>query len=286
MATINEMPLQTDAYLADTGHLSTFEHGAYFLILMAMWRSPDGTVADDDVYLSRAARTTLDRWKRIATNIRALLTVKGDRITQKRLQSERRKVESQNTGQLTGQLTGRPAKPLKHKEAGSNTAPQDENAPLILTLVSTDSVDSKVRKKGRKGEVLPEDWRPSDRERLYGRSIGLTEIQIDRAAEKMRRWALANSDRAVARKTRWDLTFRNWLDGDVERSTKNGGQHERNCETRTDHPNRSPPSGPDIILAGMGRVAARYAGTGDAAGPERKVAAGLCAPGHGDADRD
>lgn len=54
------MPLYVADYLADTGHLSTVEHGAYFLLIMHYWQHQG--LPDDDKKLSRIARLSLDEW--------------------------------------------------------------------------------------------------------------------------------------------------------------------------------------------------------------------------------
>lgn len=216
-----KMPLDTSAYLADTGHLKTIEHGAYLLILMAMWRSREGWIPGDDNYLARATRMTLGRWKRIAPTIRALLTAGPQGVTQKRTQKDLR-AELRDKNESPGGNPNAKAKSLKSNGAESKVAPPAESA-LTPFLVSSSESDSKNKEgsKRRKGETLPDGWTPGDAERLYGRTVlHLSDGKIDAAAEKMRRWAISNAHRAVARKSNWDLTFRNWLDGDAGR---NGG---------------------------------------------------------------
>ena len=60
MSKAPSMPMYWDAYIADTTHLSTEEHGAYLLLLAAMWRR-DGSVPDDD-----KDTITLPNGKRVA----------------------------------------------------------------------------------------------------------------------------------------------------------------------------------------------------------------------------
>ncbi len=83
------MPLWTDAYIGDTMHLSTIQHGAYLLLLMHAWRSTNCTIPDDDIKLSRITRMHLRDWKR---NREIVLEFwdkeEGLVLTQKRLLNE------------------------------------------------------------------------------------------------------------------------------------------------------------------------------------------------------
>lgn len=55
LAEFPSMPLWTEAYLADTGHLTTIEHGAYLLLLITMWRA-GGSPPNDDKTLREWVR--------------------------------------------------------------------------------------------------------------------------------------------------------------------------------------------------------------------------------------
>jgi uncharacterized protein YdaU (DUF1376 family) len=116
MKSPNGMMLWTDLYLSDTGHLSTKEHGAYLLILMAMWRN-GGTLPDDDTRLARTCRTTLPSWRKIAPNVRALLVDNGDgTLSQKRLSIELGKALCRIRKNTTAGIKGNEAKSLKKQE--------------------------------------------------------------------------------------------------------------------------------------------------------------------------
>ncbi len=111
MAKHPAMPLWTDAYLGDTTHLSTVEHGAYLLILMAMWRAGGELPSDEDM-MCRITRLRLNHWRKMAPVIMAFFReVRPGVITQARLadelagareysrkQSERRKHRDANAG--------------------------------------------------------------------------------------------------------------------------------------------------------------------------------------------
>ena len=84
MSKAPSMPMFWDAYLADTTHLSTEEHGAYLLLLAAMWRR-NGWVPDDDRDNARILGLTPSKWKRIKDRLAGFLIFEGGQITQKNL---------------------------------------------------------------------------------------------------------------------------------------------------------------------------------------------------------
>ena len=87
MAEFPSLPLWTDAYLADCGHLTTIEHGAYLLLLMTMWRA-GGKLPNDDKQLARFARLTPKQWERIKPSLWGFFEVSPDSISQGRLTDE------------------------------------------------------------------------------------------------------------------------------------------------------------------------------------------------------
>lgn len=88
MSKAPSMPMYWDAYLADTTHLTTEEHGAYLLLLAAMWRR-DGSVPDNDKDNARILGLTLAKWRimkeRFVATISGFQTIDGS-ITQEKLQ--------------------------------------------------------------------------------------------------------------------------------------------------------------------------------------------------------
>ncbi|QOZ68865.1 YdaU family protein [Bradyrhizobium arachidis] len=54
-------PIHVGDYLADTGHLSPAQHGAYMLLLLHSWKT--GALADDDEQLANITRMTADEWR-------------------------------------------------------------------------------------------------------------------------------------------------------------------------------------------------------------------------------
>jgi uncharacterized protein YdaU (DUF1376 family) len=88
MAEFPALQLWTDAYLGDTTHLTTIEHGAYLLLLMTAWRSKDTRLPDDDRLLARYSRLSAQQWKRLRPILAAFFTVENGFWVQRRLTDE------------------------------------------------------------------------------------------------------------------------------------------------------------------------------------------------------
>lgn len=142
MAEAPVFPLWTDAYLADTGHLSTIEHGAYMLLLMTMWRA-GGSLPNDDKMLARYARLTPAQWKRIKPTLWPYFQVSSDSITQGRLTDELNAVRRKSKTQSNNAR----AKYRKNKETGSATGEPNgsQNQPSISISKSISNNTSSLR---------------------------------------------------------------------------------------------------------------------------------------------
>lgn len=108
MADFPYLPLWTDAYLADTTHLRTEEHGAYLLLLFSAWRTADCSLPDDDDILSRTVGLSLTRWQTMKPTVMAFwrLNKKRKRWVQKRLQNEREKSVKKSSKARGSAVTG------------------------------------------------------------------------------------------------------------------------------------------------------------------------------------
>lgn len=85
MAEFPALPLWTDAYLADTGHLTFEEHGLYLNLLILMWRSPECRIPNDPEWLNRRFP---DHANALHSLCQEFCTTDAQWIWQKRLQKE------------------------------------------------------------------------------------------------------------------------------------------------------------------------------------------------------
>lgn len=125
MSKAPSMPMYWDAYLADTTHLTTEEHGAYMLLLGAMWRR-NGWVPDDDRDNARILGLTVGKWRKIKARLAGFLTFQDGEISQKKLletwENTQEKIEKNRANGAKG---GRPKSSKNSDLAKANGSVSD-----------------------------------------------------------------------------------------------------------------------------------------------------------------
>lgn len=144
------MKLYVGDYLGDTHHLGALEHGAYLLLLMAMWRA-GGSLPAIDANLSKMARCTPAEWESIRDGILPFFQRTRGRLTHKRLTAEMAKYEN-TSGKRSeaGKRGGRqkpseinvPAKAIAKQTESNCTHNQNQNQNHIKT---TDDDSARAR---------------------------------------------------------------------------------------------------------------------------------------------
>lgn len=124
MAELPHMPLATDAYLGDTKHLSTLEHGAYLLLLMIAWRVRGRPcLPDDDKLLARYTGCDPRTWRRIKPTVMAFWTLGNDGFWTQAKQLRVREIVSKNVENQRNKAAKRwSAKPLENNDTGDAVA--------------------------------------------------------------------------------------------------------------------------------------------------------------------
>lgn len=84
MSSAPYMQLYVADYMADTMHLTTEQHGAYLLLLMAMWRN-GAVLPNDPKKLARIAGVSTRRWHRIADDVLAFFQEENGVLTSRHL---------------------------------------------------------------------------------------------------------------------------------------------------------------------------------------------------------
>jgi uncharacterized protein YdaU (DUF1376 family) len=177
MSQAPSLPLFVDAYLADTTHLSTEEHGAYLLLLMAMWRR-GGSVPDDDTDNARMVGLPVRKWRQVRARLSPFLVLGNGEISQKRLRKEWEFVVNRsNAARQNGSLGGRPPSnknndiakpgglpPLKPDESPQSHTHKIEVANATLSETGVPDAKPKSREKTSYPADFEAFWRlfPTD----------------------------------------------------------------------------------------------------------------------------
>lgn len=191
------MPLYVDDYLADTGHLTALEHGAYMLMIMHYWQK--GGLPEDERMIARVARLSLEQWAE-SRDVLEMLFEPGWR--HKRIEEELAKA-TEIIGKRKAAATAMHAKRSASAEQVQSTCSDTGVPPSPSPVKEAPSGASKSR-----ATRLPADWRIPEPWLLEAIAAGLTRAQAEAEASKMLNWSL--SDRNGA-KLNWLAAWRNWF---------------------------------------------------------------------------
>lgn len=142
MAEFPYLPFWTDAYLADCSHLSDAEHGRYILILLALWRTPGCKIPNDDAWLSRRFRRSVEA---VRSELRPLIAefckTDGNWLWQKRLLLEHKRVTSaskkrSDAAKSMHRNKKQPSQPHARGAEGGHMHPEPYPEPDINTVPS------------------------------------------------------------------------------------------------------------------------------------------------------
>jgi uncharacterized protein YdaU (DUF1376 family) len=113
-------------YHADTTHLSRSEHGAYLLLLMAMWRA-GGSLPHDDARLARLSMCSPKEWAEMRATILAFFQARRGKIRHKRIDKELTHYETIVGKRKEAGKRGGRQKPKENNEETEANAKQNES---------------------------------------------------------------------------------------------------------------------------------------------------------------
>lgn len=170
MADFPAMPLWTDAYLADTMHLSDAEHGRYLKLLMHMWRAPGCRFPADRAWLERKTRRTPEQFdSEIQPLLDEFFQCDGNWWTQKKLlkvwqqvQATRQKQadRAKSRWEKENRASRGNATKTKTKTLDSESLPngRDNSQPSELETSTVPSTKPKTRRKHEYPEAFQQFW--------------------------------------------------------------------------------------------------------------------------------
>lgn len=208
MADFPALPLWTDAYLSDTRHLSTVEHGAYLLLLMEAWRRPSCSLPDDDKMLCRLVGLPLDEWLSIKEMVLSFWVKSRNEWVQKRLKKERQYLVDKSSLQRR-RVLGRWNK-TENDDTKNVPKANRENTPTP-TPTPTIKKEPSAPKKGTR--IDPNYQPPREWSLAQGLDIAILESQL----QQFKNYWLAKAG-ADAVKIDWDRTWQNWILKYLERN--------------------------------------------------------------------
>ncbi|MHA6684476.1 YdaU family protein [Mesorhizobium sp. A556] len=207
------MPLHIDDYLADTGHLTGAEHGAYLLMIMHYWQN--GKMPENERLIARLARMDSAQWEE-SREVLAMLF--GPNWTHKRIDAELTKADD-IIEKRRAAANGRHQKGKGDASAVHVHSTSTDTGALPRTLDQGLEKQEPSGSSKKRGTRLPDDFSP---DMAAAVEAGLSQAEAQREALKFRDyWISQPGQKGV--KLDWPATWRNWCRHAVERRPQQRG---------------------------------------------------------------
>lgn len=194
------MPLHIADYLADTGHLTASEHGAYLLLIMHYWQN--GHLPENERLIARIAKMDAVQW---GESREILMMLFGDGWRHKRIDAELAKADG-IIGKRKAAADARHAKSKADASAVHVQNKSTDTGALPLTKIPDEKEEPNGSSKKR-GSRIPDDFVP---DLAWAEGEGLSASQAKIEAAKFRDYWTAKSG-AAATKLDWPATWRLWV---------------------------------------------------------------------------
>lgn len=132
------MPLWIGAYLADTMRLTTIQHGAYLLLLMAYWRER-AALPDDDTELRAITKTEKSEWKQIKPVLAKFFKIENGVWWHKRVEQEMAAADARS--EKSSSKAAKAAQARWGHQSGDAPSNAPGNAPSIPQALPEDVID-------------------------------------------------------------------------------------------------------------------------------------------------
>lgn len=215
------MPLYVADYLADTGHLSAAEHGAYLLLIMHYWQN--GGVPNEDKRLARIARMTPDEWSESRETLAALF---DDGWSHNRIDDELAAAEeiSAKAKAKAEKRWGKPVDAGAHATAIPQVVPQTCQSQSPTTIEANAPIVERAKRKTR----IDPNWAPSESGLISAEKRNLYGPDRDREVSRFVSHHTAKGNLMAS----WDAAWITWLDSPY-RQTAQGTGPPRNVSNNT-----------------------------------------------------
>jgi uncharacterized protein YdaU (DUF1376 family) len=216
------MQLYVADYLGDTRHLSTEQHGAYLLLLMAMWRA-GGRLPNEAAKLARIVGLSPARWAKLEADVLAFFDADGADLTHGRVKKELKKFHETARKRSEAGAKGGAAKSLKSNDpdqANASGLPEQTagNCPDILEPEpepeEAEVADAPSEKKSASASSIPEGFPDADALAWARAEVAAHNctLNLDLRAKRFR----AHAEQSGRRERDWSAAWRGWVFNAIE----------------------------------------------------------------------